>query len=75
MSNGFLELENLNQRFPQPDSSDLMRVFEGVDLEIQQGELVCLIGHSGCGQSSILNALAGLTSPSYGNVMFAVRTH
>ncbi|WP_019022325.1 ABC transporter ATP-binding protein [Thioalkalivibrio sp. ALE23] len=69
MSKGFLEIENLSQRFPQPDSSDLMTVFEGVDLEIQKGEFVCLIGHSGCGKSTILNVLAGLATPTDGNVI------
>ncbi|WP_019592041.1 ABC transporter ATP-binding protein [Thioalkalivibrio sp. ALRh] len=69
MSKGFLEIENLSQRFPQPDSDDLMTVFEGVDLGIQKGEFVCLIGHSGCGKSTILNVLAGLASPTDGNVI------
>ena len=69
MSKGFLEIENLSQRFPQPDSSDLMTVFEGVDVTINKGEFVCLIGHSGCGKSTILNVLAGLATPTDGNVI------
>ncbi|WP_018145424.1 ABC transporter ATP-binding protein [Thioalkalivibrio sp. AKL6] len=69
MSKGFLEIENLSQRFPQPDSSELMTVFEGVDVTINKGEFVCLIGHSGCGKSTILNVLAGLATPTDGNVI------
>lgn len=69
MSKGFLEIENLSQRFPQPDSNDLMTVFEGVDVTINKGEFVCLIGHSGCGKSTILNVLAGLATPTDGNVI------
>jgi nitrate/nitrite transport system ATP-binding protein len=69
MSKGFLEIENLSQRFPQPDSKELLTVFEGVDLQINKGEFVCLIGHSGCGKSTILNVLAGLATPTDGNVI------
>jgi NitT/TauT family transport system ATP-binding protein len=39
-----------------------------VDLEVEQGEFVCLIGASGCGKSTILNLVAGLESPSAGTV-------
>ena len=41
---------------------------ENVDLDIAQGEFVCIIGHSGCGKSTLLNILAGLTQPTLGSV-------
>ena len=44
-------------------------VFSDVSFTIQPGEFVCLIGHSGCGKSSILNILAGLERPSGGTVI------
>ncbi|MCE2564694.1 ABC transporter ATP-binding protein [Komagataeibacter sp. FNDCF1] len=44
-------------------------VFSDVSFTIQPGEFVCLIGHSGCGKSSILNILAGLEQPSGGTVI------
>lgn len=44
-------------------------VFSGVSFDIRPGEFVCLIGHSGCGKSSILNILAGLEQPSEGGVI------
>ena len=45
-----------------------------VDLEVDQGEFVCLIGASGCGKSTILNLVAGLESPSAGTVDVEGRT-
>ncbi|MFS3136486.1 ABC transporter ATP-binding protein [Gluconacetobacter sacchari] len=44
-------------------------VFENVSFDIHQGDFVCLIGHSGCGKSSILNILAGLEQPTTGGVI------
>jgi nitrate/nitrite transport system ATP-binding protein len=41
---------------------------ESVSLDVKPGEFVCLIGHSGCGKSTLLNLIAGLNSPSSGEV-------
>jgi len=44
-------------------------IFEGVDFTLRQGEFVCIVGHSGCGKTTILNALAGLEQASEGHVI------
>lgn len=44
-------------------------VFEDVDFDIEKGEFVCIIGHSGCGKTTILNTLAGLDTPSGGTIL------
>lgn len=44
---------------------------KSIDLEINEGELVCLLGPSGCGKTTILNLLAGLLDPSDGDIRFA----
>ncbi len=62
MSTEFLKVEGLGKRY-----GDAV-VFDGVNFEIAQGEFVCIIGHSGCGKTTILNVLAGLETQSEGHV-------
>jgi nitrate/nitrite transport system ATP-binding protein len=58
----FLQVEGLAKRFG--DSV----VFDSVNFGIRQGEFVCIVGHSGCGKTTILNVLAGLDTASAGHV-------
>jgi nitrate/nitrite transport system ATP-binding protein len=63
MSEAFLKVERLARRYlPGADP-----VFEDVSFGIARGEFVCIIGHSGCGKTTILNVLAGLDSASDGH--------
>ncbi|MDM0045361.1 ABC transporter ATP-binding protein [Variovorax dokdonensis] len=48
-------------------------VFAGVDFALNAGEFVCVIGHSGCGKTTILNVLAGLEQASAGHVLMSGR--
>jgi len=45
-----------------------MPVLEDINLEIADGEFICLVGPSGCGKSTLLNAMAGFLSPTSGSV-------
>ncbi|TVZ39672.1 nitrate/nitrite transport system ATP-binding protein [Alteromonadaceae bacterium 2753L.S.0a.02] len=65
----FLKVENLAKRFPSPKGEAELTVFENVSFSIEKGEFVCIIGHSGCGKSTIINTLAGLDTPSDGIVL------
>jgi len=64
----FLEVQGLSKIYPAKDGRPLP-VFERVDFTIEQGEFVCIVGHSGCGKTTILNILAGLDTPSEGVVI------
>ena len=43
---------------------------KSIDLEIDEGELICLLGPSGCGKTTILNLLSGLLDPTSGDIRF-----
>lgn len=59
MKKSFLQVENLAQRFPIAGRNKSLTVFEDISFGIERGEFVCIIGHSGCGKSTIMNALSG----------------
>ena len=63
----FLSIENLTQRFPDGNGGDLT-VFEDATFGVEKGEFVVILGHSGCGKSTIMNILAGLAEPTSGVV-------
>jgi nitrate/nitrite transport system ATP-binding protein len=67
MSKKFVSVEGLSKKFPEGNRE--LVVFDNVNIGIEKGEFVCIIGHSGCGKSTILNVLAGLDTPSSGAVI------
>lgn len=65
MANSFLSIERLTQRYPDGQGGEFT-VFKNASFGIEKGEFVCILGHSGCGKSTIMNILAGLADPSGG---------
>jgi len=63
----FLRAEFLTKTFKTKGAP--MTVFENLSFEIQKGEFICCIGHSGCGKSTILNILSGLDAATSGEVI------
>jgi len=64
-----LEVQEVRKAFPKPDGGELL-VLEGVDLTVNEGEIVGLLGRSGSGKSTLLRLIAGLAQPSAGAVRF-----
>jgi nitrate/nitrite transport system ATP-binding protein len=65
---GFLEISHLSMGFARKDGghTEVVRDFH---LKVRRGEFVCLIGHSGCGKSTVLSIVAGLANATVGGVI------
>ena len=64
MTQGFLQIDRLSKAF-----APAKPVFADVSFTLDKGEFVCIIGHSGCGKTTILNVLAGLDTATSGTVI------
>ncbi len=67
----FLEISQLGKSYPSPRGPAV--IVENFDLRIAHGEFVTLIGHSGCGKSTVLSMVAGLTTATTGGIILAGR--
>jgi nitrate ABC transporter ATP-binding subunit len=68
---GYVELFNLGKTYDTPAGPAV--IVENFDLNIAQGEFVALLGHSGCGKSTVLTMVAGLNPVSSGGIVVAGR--
>lgn len=71
MSNSYLEISRVGIEFPM--DNEPFRALENVNLAINKGEFISLIGHSGCGKSTVLNIVAGLYKATEGGVILEGR--
>jgi len=71
IADAFVDFTHLSKTFDTPKGP--LCVVKKFDLKIPKGQFVCLIGHSGCGKSTVLSILAGLQEPSEGGVALAGR--
>jgi nitrate/nitrite transport system ATP-binding protein len=67
MSKAYLSLSRVDMTFPGPNGGN--PVLKGIDLAVRRGEYISLIGHSGCGKSTVLNIVAGLLKATSGGVL------
>src|SRR6266853_502596 len=65
----YLELSNLTKVYPTLKGSAV--IVRNFNLRIKEGEFVCLIGHSGCGKSTVLSMVAGLSEITEGGIILA----
>ncbi len=62
----FLSIKDVSKVYPTAKGPAV--ILEGVNLQVNEGEFICLIGHSGCGKSTLLNMIAGFNGPTEGEV-------
>jgi len=67
----YVELSNLTKTYPTPKGPAV--IVKDFNLRIKKGEFVALIGHSGCGKSTVLSMLAGLNDITDGGIILAGR--
>ncbi len=71
MDNRYVHLEQIGMAFDTKKGRFV--ALQNVNLDIAQGEFISLIGHSGCGKSTVLNVIAGLLTPTSGVALAAGR--
>lgn len=62
----FLKLSKLNKIYDTPKGPAV--IVKDIDLDIAEGEFISLIGHSGCGKTTVMSMVAGLTTPTTGTI-------
>ncbi len=65
----YLEFAQLSKIYPTPDGNSTVKVVDGFDMKMKKGEFVSIIGHSGCGKSTVLSMTAGLNEISEGGII------
>jgi len=63
---GKLRLSGVSRSFPTPRGT--LVALENINLEVSEGEFLCIVGPSGCGKSTLLNLMAGLDQPTGGEI-------
>ncbi|MER6425795.1 ABC transporter ATP-binding protein [Streptomyces sp. NPDC001137] len=66
-----LSAQGLHVTFPGRHGAPAARAVDGVELDIRAGEIVALVGESGCGKTTLARSLLGLVTPAAGRITFA----
>jgi NitT/TauT family transport system ATP-binding protein len=64
-----LQVSDIRMAFPKPDASELL-VLDGINLDLNEGEIVGVLGRSGSGKSTLLRLIAGLAVPTAGKITY-----
>lgn len=65
---GVVQLQNVSKGF-QKENGDSVVALKNINLEIQDKEFLCILGPSGCGKTTLLRIIAGLESPTSGEIL------
>jgi NitT/TauT family transport system ATP-binding protein len=69
MTDALLDIHDLRQSFPRADGGEHL-VLDGVQLALEQGQIVGLLGRTGSGKSTLLRLIAGLAEPASGTITY-----
>ena len=68
-----IHLDQVCKVFGKEGSEGAYRAVDGLDLDVRSGQMLALLGKTGCGKSTIFNMIAGLTEPTSGAVRVSGR--
>jgi NitT/TauT family transport system ATP-binding protein len=72
-SEAAIHLAQVTKVFGKPGSDGAYRAVDGLDLDVRPGQMLAILGKTGCGKSTIFNMIAGLTEPTSGTVRVSGR--
>jgi NitT/TauT family transport system ATP-binding protein len=72
-SDAAIHLDRVTKVFGKPGSDAEYRAVDGLDLDVRPGQMLAILGKTGCGKSTIFNMIAGLTEPTSGTVRVSGR--
>ena len=68
MTESLIRFDNVTKEFPRPDGAGSFTAVDRLSFTIEKGEIVAVLGKTGCGKSTVFNLIAGLVEPSSGAV-------
>jgi NitT/TauT family transport system ATP-binding protein len=68
-----IHLDSVTKVFGKPGTDEAYRAVDGLNLDVRPGQMMALLGKTGCGKSTIFNMIAGLTEPTTGTVRVSGR--
>jgi NitT/TauT family transport system ATP-binding protein len=72
-SDAAIHLAQVTKVFGKPGTDGAYRAVDGLDLDVRPGQMLAILGKTGCGKSTIFNMIAGLTEPTSGTVRVSGR--
>ena len=68
-----IKFDNVSKYFKRPGGGEVLRAVDRLSLHVEAGQLVAILGKTGCGKSTMFNMIAGLLQPTEGHVLVAGR--